>query len=292
MRFLIVDDSRAVQSLLRRAILESGLPNLEIELAGDGHAALDIVGRWQPDMVITDWHMPGMSGIELLKTIRARHSSSLKVGFITTESSPESLQEAKNPGAMFILNKPFQQDDLLAHIKSSMEETAQPTGKADAVTVSLTPEDQISTHLASALQNKVQFQVAPAADISGLRLPAHVTLWSLATGAIRGLCILDSPGVITIGGTLLERSHPEIRKIHAVKIAPPELMSRVTPFLAGCLPALYRSSNDQPIQLGKAQVMHQAGPQFHEIIRRSAIRKDFMVQRGDLELGRLILLAK
>jgi CheY-like chemotaxis protein len=70
MKFLIVDDSRAVQTIIKRILENTGYREIELRTALNGDEALAILEGWQPDLVLTDWHMPGMTGLELLQTIR------------------------------------------------------------------------------------------------------------------------------------------------------------------------------------------------------------------------------
>lgn len=106
-RILIVDDSRAIQAIIRRALECEELGDLQIQTACDGAEALDKVHSFKPDLVLSDWHMPGVSGIELLQTLRQTGHSDIAVGFVTTESAADCLTQARSNGALFVLNKPF-----------------------------------------------------------------------------------------------------------------------------------------------------------------------------------------
>jgi two-component system, chemotaxis family, chemotaxis protein CheY len=59
-----------------------------------------------PDLVLVDWNMPEMTGIELLKTLNGQ-GSTLKFGFVTSESTPEMREQAAKFGALFLIAKPF-----------------------------------------------------------------------------------------------------------------------------------------------------------------------------------------
>lgn len=106
MKILIVDDSRAMQTIVRRAIEQLGHEQLELNKAGNGIEALDIIRVWEPDLIISDWHMPEMNGMELLTTLNLEMRN-ISMGFVTTESSEKRLQEAVDAGAQFIVQKPF-----------------------------------------------------------------------------------------------------------------------------------------------------------------------------------------
>lgn len=107
MNILIVDDSPAIQTIVRRALEKEGFADHEFRTANSGMAALDIIESWVPDLVLTDWHMPGMGGLELLQVLRQTHGTSMVIGFVTTESVKDRLDEAVRNGAAFVLPKPF-----------------------------------------------------------------------------------------------------------------------------------------------------------------------------------------
>lgn len=106
MKILIVDDSKAMRMIVMRHLRQAGFGNHTLEEASNGVEALASVGSGAPDLILCDWNMPEMNGLEFLKALR---SKSLKVpfGFVTTESSPEMRQTAVTEGASFLIAKPF-----------------------------------------------------------------------------------------------------------------------------------------------------------------------------------------
>jgi CheY-like chemotaxis protein len=111
MKILIVDDSRAMQTIVQRGIEQLGYSTIELKKANNGAEALDIVRVWEPNLVISDWHMPEMNGFELLAALN-REMLDIKIGFVTTESSEQKLQAALDAGAQFIVQKPFDSKTL------------------------------------------------------------------------------------------------------------------------------------------------------------------------------------
>ena len=105
---LVVDDSSVVRMMARR-ILED--LNFHVEEAEDGGVALEICRREMPDMILLDWNMPVMNGIELLRELRGSpDGSSPVVVFCTTENNLEHIQEAIAAGANEYIMKPFDAD--------------------------------------------------------------------------------------------------------------------------------------------------------------------------------------
>lgn len=106
MKILIVDDSKAMRMIVSRTLKLAGFGGHEYREASDGRQALDIANEWKPDVILSDWNMPNMNGLQLLQTLKEMGNSST-FGFITTEGSPQMRQLAKESGAEFLITKPF-----------------------------------------------------------------------------------------------------------------------------------------------------------------------------------------
>jgi two-component system chemotaxis response regulator CheY len=110
---LIVDDSKVIRKVARH-ILET--LEFQVEEAGDGREALDRCEANMPDVVLLDWNMPVMSGMEFLKLLRQRgHADQPKVVFCTTENDMAHIRAALEAGADEYVMKPFDRETL--HIK-------------------------------------------------------------------------------------------------------------------------------------------------------------------------------
>jgi two-component system chemotaxis response regulator CheY len=109
MRILIVDDSKAMRMIVLRTLRQTGLPIDDVREATDGAEALAAVPDFDPQLVLSDWNMPNMNGIEFLRALRAT-GDGRTFGFITSESNPAMREEALAAGASFLLTKPFDAD--------------------------------------------------------------------------------------------------------------------------------------------------------------------------------------
>ncbi len=120
MKILIVDDSTAMRMLVRKALRQAGFEGHEILEADDGAKALAAINAAPPDLVLSDWNMPNMTGIELLENLNGS-GNKVKFGFVTTEATSDMRERAVKSGARFLISKPFTADsfrDALAeHIK-------------------------------------------------------------------------------------------------------------------------------------------------------------------------------
>ncbi len=106
MTILVVDDSRAMRMIVRRTLRQAGFGHHTVVEAADGAEALEEVQKARPDLVLSDWNMPVMNGLEFLKRLRA---AGLRVpfGFVTTERTSEMKRTAAEAGANFMISKPF-----------------------------------------------------------------------------------------------------------------------------------------------------------------------------------------
>ena len=111
MKILIVDDSKAMRMIVRRTLRQAGFGDHAVTEASNGKEALETVRQSVPDLILSDWNMPGMTGIELLDSLRAQ-GVSVKFGFVTTERTPEMRARASEAGARFLIVKPFTPDDF------------------------------------------------------------------------------------------------------------------------------------------------------------------------------------
>ena len=106
MRILVADDSRVMRQIVVRTLRQAGFGGHEIVEAVDGADALAKVGEHAPDLVLSDWNMPNMTGIELLRALRAAGDTTA-FGFVTSEGSDDMQEIAQNAGARFVIVKPF-----------------------------------------------------------------------------------------------------------------------------------------------------------------------------------------
>jgi two-component system chemotaxis response regulator CheY len=106
MKILIVDDSRVMRSIVTRTLRQAGYDDHDVVQAGNGVEALEVMAEEEPDLVLSDWNMPEMSGIELLRALRGQGDAT-PFGFVTSEGSAEMRQRAEQAGALFLIAKPF-----------------------------------------------------------------------------------------------------------------------------------------------------------------------------------------
>ena len=105
---LVVDDSRVIRKVARRILEDLGF---EVAEAADGTEALAWCRTVTPQLILLDWNMPGMSGLEFLKTLRgAPGGEEPRVIFCSVENDLDRIREALAAGADEYIMKPFDRE--------------------------------------------------------------------------------------------------------------------------------------------------------------------------------------
>ncbi len=106
MKILVVDDFATMRRIIKNLLKDLGFSN--IAEADDGQTALPILQKGGIDFLITDWNMPGMQGIDLLKNVRAdANLATLPVLLVTAEAKKDQIIEAAQAGVNGYIVKPF-----------------------------------------------------------------------------------------------------------------------------------------------------------------------------------------
>ena len=120
MKILVVDDFSTMRRIVKNLLSDLGFKN--IEEADDGNTALPKLKSGNFDFLVTDWNMPGMTGIDLLKAVRAdAQLAKLPVLMVTAESKREQIIEAAQAGVNGYVVKPFTAGTLEEKISKIFE---------------------------------------------------------------------------------------------------------------------------------------------------------------------------
>lgn len=120
MKILVVDDFSTMRRIIKNLLNDLGFTN--ISEADDGNTALPILKKGGFDFLVTDWNMPGMTGIELLKNVRADDKlNTLPVLMVTAEQKREQIVEAAEAGVNGYIVKPFTAQTLKEKIDKIFE---------------------------------------------------------------------------------------------------------------------------------------------------------------------------
>ena len=117
MTILVVDDSSVMRTIVIRSLSDAGFGDHHVEQAENGAEGLEKARVVAPSVILSDWNMPHMDGLEFLEALRAE-SIDTPFGFITSDSTTEQQAQAIAAGADFLLSKPFTPADLEANLSA------------------------------------------------------------------------------------------------------------------------------------------------------------------------------
>jgi two-component system nitrogen regulation response regulator NtrX len=114
-RILIADDDQVSRETIADFLQDEGY---EVHFAANGHEAVAALAVFQPELVLTDLHMPGLSGLDVLQHVRTVFPQTL-VFICTSETAIEVMQTAQQLGAHAYVNKPLNLDEMLLRIEQA-----------------------------------------------------------------------------------------------------------------------------------------------------------------------------
>jgi two-component system response regulator MprA len=124
-RILVIEDDEAILAFLRRGL---GFEGYEVDTAENGQKGLALAAGDRPDLVVLDWMLPGMDGLEVCK--RLRTMGRMPIMMLTAKDSVSDRVLGLDAGADDYMVKPFNLDELLARIRALLRRTQSPKQKA------------------------------------------------------------------------------------------------------------------------------------------------------------------
>jgi two-component system response regulator MprA len=118
-RILIIEDEERILQFLRRGLIYEGY---EVEVAKEGQQGLSMARDQPPDLIILDWMLPGMDGLEVCR--RLRSAGDVPILMLTAKDSVPDRVQGLDAGADDYLIKPFEFDELLARIRALLRRTS------------------------------------------------------------------------------------------------------------------------------------------------------------------------
>ncbi|UJX42031.1 response regulator [Desulfovibrio sp. JY] len=123
LKVLVVDDSKVMRGIIRKMLRADG--GTEVLEAAGGRQALDVLAKSPVDCIISDWNMPGMKGIDLLRQVRGDGVlSDTPFVMVTAESLDANMAEASEARVSSYLTKPFTAEELWRTLRGVLSDTA------------------------------------------------------------------------------------------------------------------------------------------------------------------------
>jgi DNA-binding NtrC family response regulator len=117
-RVLIIDDEASIRSILSTLLKKNGY---HVQVADSGESGLDVYAQFKPAVILLDLKMPGIDGMEVMEVLDSRLKADCKTIIMTAHGEVRSAVEAMKKGAFDYLEKPFDNDELLAIISRAVE---------------------------------------------------------------------------------------------------------------------------------------------------------------------------
>lgn len=292
-RVLIVDDSRAIQAIIRR-ILQDGreLGRLQIQTASDGAEALERMHDFKPDLVVSDWHMPGVTGIEMLQTLRQIGHGHVPVGFVTTETNAQCLTQARSNGAAFVVHKPFDDATLRRVVHDSLYGQSAWREQAQQRRIQNVEIPTPAAALPGALQSLGQAQQQLHAllctrsfDLLKSDTRHTFELFPLLVGlygctgrkTAYAVGLLDATAVAMIGGMALALGKQEILKAVHARQPTARMVEEASRYLRSMASVLTSPGAGSEAQLGSARLAPQPFEKLQQVLGQHSARTDLQL---------------
>jgi len=281
-KILIVDDSRAMQAIVRRAVIETGIDALDIQTASSGHDALNQVQSFKPDVVLTDWHMPGMTGLQMVQTMRQMGLRDTYVGFVTTETQNDRVQEALNNGANFVLNKPFKDEEL----REKLGAIANKISSKPIIFKPITLEGL--TAVVRETLKEVPFRLVEkeltSADLSKENLLALYR--SEITKALTAVAVLDLPALTMMGAGALGMQPADVKPMLETESPTEDIQNQAADFLGRAATAM-RAEKPGELSMLKQSLVSKDFAKLQELLRHNRGQAYFKLDIPGYGSGRM-----
>lgn len=276
-----------MQAIVRRALLQANLGELDIQTAESGHAAYaHLQQHAPPDLILTDWHMPGMTGLELLQNVRQMGLNGVEVGFITTETQTDRLAQAARNGAAFVLNKPFKDAELLARLQDLLQRLGsrpQPVAAAAPVMDAEALNQILRTHL-----REVPFRLVEQEMSTAHLTPSnHLALYRFETKqGVVALGVMDSHCVTMLGlgarGVSPQEAKPQVEAGR-----PDKDMQASAGAVWGATAVSVQHASRQPLALHNHSMVSREFPKLKDLFRLHKGSSTFRLDIPGYGSGRL-----
>ncbi|MBB2486472.1 response regulator [Mitsuaria sp. WAJ17] len=298
LRVLIVDDSRAIQAIIARVLQNAGLGPMVVETASNGEQALRMVTAQPPDLVISDWHMPVVSGIEMLQTLRQLGGGMVKVGFVTTETAERHLDQARSNGAVFVINKPFKDEQLLQEVQKALAARVEqlrappPPPPPPAPPPALASEGALNALIKQQL-GQIPFRLVPAPNqsLEDLKLPHDLAMYALdGEKTPFALGLLDVNACCILGGGGARMQPPLVRQAMQVGKPTSEMMQFADHFLRSAAAILTPAEGGRAPTLRIVNLMPKPFDKLQGLLLRNRGRSDYRIAVPGYGEGRLVFI--
>lgn len=280
MKILIVDDSKAMQAIVKRSLRACGYGGCDTQLASDGEEALAIIKQWQPDIVLSDWYMPKMTGLELLEAVKAQ-AIKVKIGFVTSETAKVKLKQALAAGAAFVLSKPFEDEALhqamLPLLDADIERDEGGAFRPEQIRLPNAPTLEILFNAFSA--RPVLIEPVPNSPFHARWLPCFLAVFVDHASKVRAVAIIDVAGLAILGASIDGLDDQLVHEIIKKKAIPKTMMTNTNKLLKVLGTSMMDPFTGDCLTLKTVNVASKAMPKLENMFNKPS------QERVDIELA-------
>lgn len=202
---LVVDDAPFIRDLVKKS-LRNHFPGIHIEEAVNGRKAQQMLGKQDFDLILCDWEMPELSGLELLSWCRSEERlKTTPFVMVTSRGDKENVVQAIQAGVSDFIGKPFSSEQLISKVKKALSKAGKLQALAAGAPTKTTASNPFANDSLSALTGGKPTNVAPAAKapapgndslaaLTGNKAAAPASKAASAAGGNRGQGQLRLPG--------------------------------------------------------------------------------------------------
>lgn len=286
MDIMLVDDSRVMRQLVRRTLRQAGYDLGQVVEAENGKDAMTKLGSFRPQLVLSDWNMPEMNGIEMLEALRAK-GDKIPVGFVTSESTVSMRTKALTTGALFLLTKPFTAEEFRTALTGAgLRPSAALSGDGGpALATTIFNEKAICTMLSRLVNQPIT--VTPGPKVIPIAMPCVAATWVNVQGATVYCGFAELALAAYLGTAMGLRPVATVKDVLTTKQIPDTLQSDIREVF-NVLSRTFNDCGSEHVRLDK--ISFPPGPALPAAIQfdaKAQSRKDYMVQVQGYGAGKL-----
>lgn len=166
MKILIVDDSKAMQNIITKSMKGLGYLNDTYDYACDGEEALAKVKATPPDLILSDLHMPKMSGLQMLEALHLDNIQT-PIVVVSIDDNPKIMEQVMKAGAFAFLNKPYTSEALYSIILKLRGSNLVTNPKKNSNAAAYLPAPEVLERVVSSLAStKILWQKSTLAEVN------------------------------------------------------------------------------------------------------------------------------
>ncbi|WP_125783506.1 response regulator [Pseudoalteromonas rubra] len=296
MKVLIVDDSHATCEIIRRALQQFEYRKLLLRCASRVDEAMTLIADWQPQIILTDWHMPDKTGIELLETLRVSHPE-LPVAMISTVDDTAQVEYATSLGCAFFLSKPFSDDALRSAIMPLVLELEanEMIGEDDAVPLreelALPKTDMLERLMQKNISDSLMLKPIQAQQLDESKVPCVMVVYAeRGSQKPRVIGVLDVYAVCVLASSLQVIPQEEAHKAIHLNEVNPEIMAACKEALAKTTYAFLDKQSKMSLFVRSCTVLYQSHPKLERLYQYPLdSRLDLSCEREGMAQGKMLI---